>query len=143
MTIAAILKSKGNDVVSVSPGTSALEIADIISSRRIGAVLVLDQAGQLAGIVSERDLVKCMAKHAGAVTTLTAADLMTSDVTTATPETSADSALSIMDHGYFRHLPVMTDGKLAGIISIRDVVKYQLMLHAQDVDDLKAYIHRA
>jgi CBS domain-containing protein len=142
MTIAAILKSKGNDVVSVPPTASALEIAGIITSRRIGAVLVLDDAGRLAGIVSERDVVKCLARHQDAVATLTAADLMTKDVTTATPETTADDALAIMDQGYFRHLPVVTDGKLAGIISIRDVVKYQLDLHAQDVDHLKAYIAR-
>jgi CBS domain-containing protein len=142
MTIAALLKTKGKSVVSVTPSASVFDVAQIISSRRIGAVLVLDDAGRMVGIVSERDVVKAVATHAGSVLNLRAEDLMTRDVVTATPETSVDEAMEIMDRGYFRHLPVMEDGQLGGIISIRDVVKYRLMLHEQDVHSLKAYITR-
>jgi CBS domain-containing protein len=142
MTVGALLKNKDRSVVSVDPSASVLEIAEIISSRRIGAVLVLDPDGGVAGIVSERDVVKALAKHAGKVVDMRADDLMTRNVTTATFLTTVDEAMEIMDAGYFRHLPVLDNGKLAGIISIRDLVKYRIMLHEHDVDSLKQYIAR-
>lgn len=142
MTVGALLKTKGRDVVSVSPSATVAEIAQIIAARRIGAVLVLDDAGEMAGIVSERDVVKALAGHGPKVGALLAADIMTANVVTADPATTVDHAMEVMDRGYFRHLPVMEAGKLAGIISIRDVVKYRLMLHEHDVDSLKAYIAR-
>ncbi len=142
MTVGALLKDKGRNVISVETGTPLLEIAQIISSRRIGAVLVLHPDGGVVGIVSERDVVKALAKHADKVVSLNAGDVMTAKVVTADPATSVDKAMEVMDQGYFRHLPVMENGKLAGIISIRDVVKYRLMLHEHDVDSLKAYIAR-
>ena len=142
MTVGAILKGKDHTVISVEPATSILEIARIITARRIGAVLVLDPDGGVAGIVSERDVVKAVAAHNGDVGGLRADGLMTRNVTTATPQTTVDEAMEIMDAGYFRHLPVLEGGKLAGIISIRDLVKYRIMLHEHDVDSLKAYISR-
>ncbi len=142
MTVGAILKGKDNNVISVEPSATVLEIAEIISARRIGAVLVLGDDGSVAGIVSERDVVKAVATQRDKLLTLRADDLMTRHVTTATPETTVDEAMEIMDHGYFRHLPVLDQGKLVGIISIRDLVKYRIMLHEHDVDSLKAYIAR-
>ena len=142
MTVGLVLKNKDNRVVSVDPSATVLEIAEIISSRRIGAVLVLDDKGGVAGIVSERDVVKALAKHAGQVTTMRADDLMTRAVTTATSQTTVDEAMEIMDAGYFRHLPVVNEGRLEGIISIRDLVKYRIQLHEHDVNNMKAYIAR-
>jgi CBS domain-containing protein len=142
MLVGAVLKTKGRSVISVEPTTSVLEVAKILTSRRIGAVLVLDAGEILLGIVSERDVVKALSTHGGNVAGLNAEDLMTRDVITATPETSVDDAMEIMDKGYFRHLPVMEGGKLGGIISVRDLVKYRLMLHEHDVDSLKSYIAR-
>ena len=142
MTVGALLRNKDRSVVSVDPSATVLEIANIITSRRIGAVLVLDGKGGVAGIVSERDVVKALANNAGKVVDMRADDLMTRNVTTATFQTTVDEAMEIMDAGYFRHLPVIDDGKLAGIISIRDLVKYRIMLHEHDVDSLKAYIAR-
>jgi CBS domain-containing protein len=142
MTLGALLKNKDRSVISVEPSATVLDIAKIIYSRRIGAVLVLDEAGAMVGIVSERDVVKALASHEGDIMALKATDLMTRDVTTGTFQTTVDEAMAIMDAGYFRHLPVMDDGKLAGIISIRDLVKYRIMLHEHDVDSLKAYITR-
>jgi len=142
MTIRALLKSKGNAVISVTPDATVLEIAQIISSRRIGAVMVLDGDEKVVGIVSERDVVKALAAHQDKVLELRAADLMTHEVIMATPDTTVDEAMEIMDRGYFRHLPVLDGGRLGGIVSIRDVVKYRLMLHEHDVDSLKAYIAR-
>ncbi len=142
MTVGAVLKHKGNSIVSVAASTTVLEIAEIITSRRIGAVLVLGNDPPVAGIVSERDVVKAVARQPDKVMSLRADDLMTRNVITATPETSVDAAMEIMDSNYFRHLPVLDRGKLVGIISIRDLVKYRIMLHEHDVDSLKAYIAR-
>ena len=142
MTVGLVLKDKDNNVISVDPSATVMEIAEIISARRIGAVLVLDDNGGVAGIVSERDVVKALAKHAGEVVTLRADQLMTRNVTTATSKTTVDEAMEIMDHGYFRHLPVVNEGRLEGIISIRDLVKYRIKEHEHDVHNMKEYIAR-
>ena len=142
MTVGLVLKNKDSRVISVEPSATVLEIAEIISSRRIGAVLVLDDKGGVAGIVSERDVVKALAKHAGKVTEMRADELMTREVTTATSKTTVDEAMEIMDAGYFRHLPVVNEGRLEGIISIRDLVKYRIQLQEHDVNNMKAYIAR-
>ena len=143
MTVGSVLKNKNaSSIISVAPTATMLEIAEIISTRRIGAVLVLDQAGEVAGIVSERDVAKGLANHGAKILEMQAQDLMTRNVTTATPKTTVDEAMAIMDAGYFRHLPVLEDGRLIGIISIRDLVKYRIMLHEHDVENLKGYIAR-
>ena len=104
MTIAAVLKQKGGDVVTIAPSATVREIASLISSRRIGAVVVMGDDKQLAGIVSERDLVKALAKDGEAALAMTASDIMTRDVITASPKTTIDEAMAEMDRGYFRHL---------------------------------------
>jgi CBS domain-containing protein len=144
MSIAAVLKHKdgGQNVIAVRPGALISEVVEIISSRRIGAVLVLDDSDAVLGIISERDVVKGLAQHGPAVQSLTAADLMTPKPTTVTPDTSIDHALEIMDAGYFRHLPVVHAGQLVGIISVRDLVKYRIMEHQHDVESLRAYVAR-
>lgn len=142
MTVGAVLKNKDNVVVSVDPSATVHDIAEIILARRIGAVLVLNDDGSVAGIVSERDVVKALAIYRAQVMDMRADTLMTRAVTTATPNTTVDEAMEIMDSGYFRHLPVLDNGKLVGIVSIRDLVKYRIMLHENDVDSLKAYISR-
>ena len=143
MTVAAVLKQKGSDVISVAPTATVAEIAKIIANRRIGAVVVLDEGRKLLGIVSERDVVKALANHDVGVLTLTAEQLMTREVVTAVPQTTLNQALQIMDAGYFRHLPVVEDGVVTGIISVRDVVKYTMMVREHEVDSLKAYVSRA
>jgi CBS domain-containing protein len=140
MTIGALLKNKDATIISVDPSATVLEIAEIIAAKRIGAVLVLDDNGKLLGIVSERDVVKALAAHRNLTLEMRAEDLMTRDVTTATLRTTVDEAMEIMDAGYFRHLPVIEQGRLVGILSIRDLVKYRLMLHEHDVHSLKTYI---
>ncbi|MBS0638227.1 MAG: CBS domain-containing protein [Acetobacteraceae bacterium] len=143
MTVGAVLKSKETStIVAVEPSATILEIAEVISSRRIGAVLVLDAAGGVAGIVSERDVVKALAAQKEKALTLRADSLMTRNVTTATSATTVVQAMNIMDAGYFRHLPVVNNGKLEGIISIRDLVRYRIQLHEQDLENMKAYIAR-
>lgn len=140
MTVAAILKHKGTDVARVLPTDRISDVSKLLSDRRIGAVLVLDQADQLMGIVSERDIVHCLASKGSAVLDMTAAQIMTSALRTATPATTVQEAMQMMTAGRFRHLPVLDGGKLAGIVSIGDVVKTRLEQQEHEVDSLKAYV---
>lgn len=143
MTVAAVLRHKGNEVVSVVPSTSLAEVAEIIAARRIGAVVVLDADQELVGIVSERDVVKAMAARGNDALGMTAAEVMTRKVAVAGPATTVDEALEIMDAGYFRHLPVMQDGRLVGIVSIRDLVKHRLTMQEHQIQSLTTYVTRA
>jgi len=142
MTIAAILKGKGADVVWVPPSASVTEVAKVIASRRIGAVVVLDPERKMVGILSERDVVKAVAAHGAAALDKTAGDLMTRDVLTVVPETSVQQALEIMEQGYFRHLPVVRDGVLVGIVSVRDLVKHQFSLQEFEVETMRGFVTR-
>lgn len=142
MTVAAVLRQKGQDVICVPPSATVAEVAEIIASRRIGAVVVLDPDRHMIGIVSERDVVKAVAQHGGAALKMLAEDLMTRDVITVPPETPVQRAMEVMDHGYFRHLPVVQAGELVGIVSIRDLVKYRFMMQEHEVESMKAFVTR-
>lgn len=125
MSIAAVLRRKGHDVISVPPEALAVEVARLITRHRIGAVVVRDASGRLAGIVSERDIVRAVAERPNAAHGVLVREIMTREVVTATPETPVSEALGMMDRGYFRHLPVLdAEGRLAGIVSVRDLVKH-------------------
>ncbi len=140
MTIAAILRQKGSAVTEVSPTALISDVAILLSDRRIGAVLVRDTAQQLMGIVSERDIVHSLARHGGEALQMTAGQLMTRNLQTATPSTTVAEAMALMTTGRFRHLPVLDHGALVGLISIGDVVKSRIEQQAQEVDSLKAYV---
>lgn len=140
MTIAAILKHKGTDVASVRPSMTVAETASVLAARRIGAVVVLDAADQLLGILSERDIVAALAAHGANALGMSAAQLMTRAVQTATPRTTVEQAMGIMTAGRFRHLPVVEHDRLAGIVSIGDIVKARMTQQDHEVDSLKAYV---
>ncbi len=140
MTVAAILKHKGHDVARVGPTATIAEVTQQLAARRIGAVLVLDAADQLLGIVSERDIVGSLAEHGSRTLEMTAAQLMTRNLHTATIATTVVQATTMMTEGRFRHLPVMDGNRLLGIVSIGDVVKARLSQQEQEVDSLKAYV---
>ena len=115
-----------------------------MAARRIGAVLIVTASGQVAGILSERDIVKAVADRGNGISSMAAEELMTRDVIMIGPETPVEAALEIMDQGYFRHLPVCdTDGTLLGIVSIRDLVKFRFAKQDHDVEALKAYVTRS
>ena len=144
MTIQAVLRQKGNAAISVTPETPVVEIARIMAARRIGAVLIVTASGQVAGILSERDIVKAVADRRNGVRCLAAEEIMTREVVMVGPDTPVEAALEIMDQGYFRHLPVCdTDGTLLGIVSIRDLVKFRFAKQDHDVEALKAYVTRS
>jgi CBS domain-containing protein len=140
MTIAAILKQKGGHVSSVAPTTTIAELVQQLAAKRIGAVLVMDADAQILGILSERDIVGSLAANGASTLGMTAGDLMTRSVKTASPRISVAEAMSIMTEGRFRHLPVVEGGVLLGIISIGDVVKARIMQQEHEVDSLKAYV---
>jgi CBS domain-containing protein len=140
MTIAAILRHKGSDIAIVPPSATVAEVAAVLSARRIGAVLVLETNRELLGIVSERDIVHALDFNGARVLEMTAAQLMTRAVRTATPATTISEAMTIMTAGRFRHLPVMDQGELVGIVSIGDVVKARIMQQDHEVESLNAYI---
>ncbi|HEY0420600.1 MAG TPA: CBS domain-containing protein, partial [Acetobacteraceae bacterium] len=123
MTVSAILKHKGHDVATVPPGESVAGVVSQLSTRQIGAVVVKQDGGELLGIVSERDIVHALAEHGAAALDMTAEQLMTRGVHTVTRSTTVIEAMTLMTAGRFRHLPVVENGAMLGIISIGDVVK--------------------
>ena len=140
MTIAALLKQKGHEVTSVDPTQTIADVANLLTAKRIGAVLVMDSAQQLLGILSERDIVKALAAHGARALEMTSGQLMTRDVQTATPQTTVPEAMAMMTQGRFRHVPVMENGALVGLISIGDVVKARITQQEHEVDSLRAYV---
>lgn len=140
MTIAAILKHKGHEVAHVAPTATIAEVAEQLAARRIGALVVMDAAHQLLGIVSERDIVGSLAEHGSRTLSMTAAQLMTRTLRTATHSTTVAQAMEMMTHGRFRHLPVMDGDRMVGLVSIGDIVKARLSQQEQEVDSLKAYV---
>ena len=140
MTVAALLKHKGHDVARVAPTATIADVSKTLAARRIGALLVMDAADQLLGIISERDIVRCLSEHGARVLDMTAGQLMTRELQTATPATTVPQAMAMMTEGRFRHLPVLEGERLMGIVSIGDIVKARIMEQEQEVDSLKAYV---
>ena len=138
--ISSILRYKGNETFSVPPDMTIAAVVRLLDQKRIGAVLVLDHTGVLLGIVSERDIVRSLAAIGARTLEMTAGQLMTRALTTATPQTTVAEAMRTMTTGRFRHIPVLDDGRLAGLVSIGDVVKARIMEQEEEVGNLRAYI---
>ena len=115
-------------------------MVQVLATHKIGAVLVVSGAGTLMGILSERDVVRSLAENGAGTLDRTAADLMTADVTTATPKTTVAEAMEMMTAGRFRHVPILEDGRLVGLVSIGDVVKAKIAAADHEVDSLRAYV---
>jgi CBS domain-containing protein len=139
-TVAAILKHKGYQVTTIDPTATIAQVVEVLAEHRIGAALVIDRAEQLLGIVSERDIVRCLAANGARTLEMTAGQLMTRALQVANPETTVAEAMTRMTVGRFRHMPVMDRDVLVGLISIGDVVKARIMEQESEVDSLKAYV---
>lgn len=139
MNVAAILKAKGSEVVTVDPATTLGEVTTLLSERRIGAVVVL-QDRKVIGIVSERDVVKTIARIGASALTTPVREAMTSRIITCGLNDSIDELMDSMTAGRFRHLPVIENGELAGIVSIGDVVKHRIAETVMETEALKLYI---
>lgn len=140
MTVAAILKHKGFQVIAVDPTATIAHVVEVLAQRRIGAVVVLDRAEQVLGIVSERDIVVSLATNGARTLEMTAGQLMTRALQMAHPDMTETEVMTIMTAGRFRHLPVMDRDVLVGLISIGDVVKARIMHQDAEVDSLRAYV---
>ena len=142
MTIKNILKNKPPGFISVAPDTSVADVLAVLADKRIGAVLVTE-GDRLAGILSERDVVRCLATHGISTMDMAASELMTANPTCGTLATSVPQAMAIMTDGHFRHLPILEDGKLIGLVSIGDVVKAMIEQSQFEVDTLRTYVSGA
>jgi CBS domain-containing protein len=140
MNLAAILKYKGGSIVSIPPATTISDVIKVLAEKRIGAVLVCDADERVAGILSERDIVRTLGEHAAATFDMTADQLMTRSLKMAAPDTTVAQAMEMMTDGRFRHLPVMDNGRLVGLVSIGDVVKARISQQEHEVDSLRAYV---
>jgi CBS domain-containing protein len=141
MTVAKILKSKGtDDVVTVRPGATVAEAARILSDRRIGSVVVSPDGSVALGILSERDIVREIGKRGPGCLSEKVEQMMTTKLVTCTREDRAVDVLGTMTNGRFRHMPVVEGGKMVGLITIGDVVKYRLTELAMEKDALEGMI---
>jgi CBS domain-containing protein len=142
MGISAILAGKGHDVAAVAPESSVSDVITELTTRRIGAVLV-KRGDEVVGVVSERDIVRGLAAHRGAVLDLSAADVMTAPVITIRPGDSVAGAMELMTDRRIRHLPVVESGHLVGLVSIGDLVKARIDEAEREALALKDYIATA
>jgi CBS domain-containing protein len=143
MTVSAILADKGREVVTIGAVGTIGDAVALLAKRKIGAVVVLEPNGRIAGIVSERDIVRAIAATAGAALAEPLASIMTRAVVTCSEGETIDSVMTRMTRGRFRHLPVVTGGKLAGIISIGDVVKARIEQVEREAEEMRTYIATA
>lgn len=139
MTIAVILSGKGRDVLSVTAHQTVMEAAALLAARRIGALPVMDGAS-VAGIFSERDVIHALANHGVDALARKVGDVMTSPAITVGPGDSVIGALSLMSRRRIRHLPVMEGGKIIGVVSIGDLVKYRIDRIEADAAAMRDYI---
>lgn len=140
MNVASILKGKGRDVVTTSPETPLVEVARKLAEKRIGAIVVMSARGEIGGIVSERDIIRSIAQRGPLCLQEPVSQSMTHQVRTCDVADTLDELMASMTAGRFRHLPVVDHGKLAGIVSIGDVVKHHIAEVEMEASALKDYI---
>jgi CBS domain-containing protein len=140
MLVSQILKHKGDMVFTASPDDSVAAVAALLQARKVGAMVVLSETRDVAGIVSERDIVRIVAEKGGDGLSLPISDCMTREVIFAEPQETVDSLLTRMTDRRIRHLPVVRDGRLIGIVSIGDLVKSKIAETVAEAETLKAYI---
>lgn len=142
MTIAAILNSKGHEVVSIAADARVRDAVALLAGRRIGAVPVIE-GDRVAGVFSERDVIYCLAADGESALDRTVGEVMTEPAMTVTPKDAALAALSLMTRRRIRHLPVIEDGRMVGLVSIGDLVKYRIERIEADAAAMRDYIQQA
>jgi CBS domain-containing protein len=140
MQVSVLLQSKGADVVTVRPTSTIAEVAIVLAEHRIGAVVVTDDDRTIAGVLSERDIVRALARPDDATLAVSAGSLMTADVVTCEPDTTLDELMATMTDRRIRHVPVVVDGQLAGLVSIGDVVKHHIATLEHETQAMHDYI---
>lgn len=141
MLVQQILKSKGgNAVFTVKPGASVSEAAKLLSEKKIGTLVVSEDGKTVIGVLSERDIVRELGKRGAECMADTVDDMMTKDPVTAVKSDRSDAVLQKMTDGRFRHMPVVEDGELAGIVTLGDVVKARLTEVSMEKEALESMI---
>ncbi len=140
MHVSAILRDKGDRMITIEPELSVSDAVKLLVQERIGAVLVVSGDGELAGILSERDIVRGLSSAGVGLMGRKVEELMTKAVVTCSPGDEIDQLMRDMTSHRIRHLPVMDDGKLSGVISIGDVVKFRLDELESESSMLREYI---
>lgn len=139
MTIAAILGGKGQDVITCSGGSSVREAVGLLAEKRIGAVPVVD-GGKVVGVFSERDVIHCLARDGAAALDGAVRAVMTAPAITVARDEPVLGALSLMTRRRIRHLPVVEDDMLLGVVSIGDLVKHRIERIEAEADQMRSYI---
>jgi CBS domain-containing protein len=140
MQVSVLLQAKGATVVTVAPDATTAQVASTLTDHRIGAVIVSADGEHIDGVLSERDIVRALAERGAAVLDEPASALMTADVFTCEPDTTVEQLMTLMTERRFRHVPVLVDGKIAGMISIGDVVKDRISDLEHETQALHSYI---
>ncbi|SNR54030.1 CBS domain-containing protein [Haloechinothrix alba] len=139
MRIADVLRAKGHEVATISPDTTVSELLSVLAQRNIGAMVVLGEEA-VVGIVSERDVVRRMHERGAALLDAPVSEIMTAMVATCTPDDTVDDLTQVMTTRRIRHVPVISNGELSGIVSIGDVVKSRMDELQHTKEQLEAYI---
>ena len=140
MNVASILAAKGNSVFTAPPTATVADIVATLQERNIGSIVISDDGARVLGIVSERDIVRDLALHGSSVLTRHVSDVMTPNVVTCSVGDSVNDLMSTMTAKRIRHLPVVDRGRLCGVISIGDVVKYRLEEVESEANAMREYI---
>ena len=140
MTVATMLSEKGREVITTSAAASIAGAIDKLAKHKIGALVVVDGKDNIAGIISERDIVRAIAEQGERVLSSELSTVMTRTVVTCSESETINDVMTRMTRGRFRHLPVVEDGRLTGIISIGDVVKARIEQVEREAEDMRAYI---
>jgi CBS domain-containing protein len=140
MNVAAILKQKGRAVTTAPPTVTLLDVANKLAAKRIGAIVVIGARGEVAGIISERDIIRALAEDGASCLSRPVSETMTRQVVTCRETDTLEELMAMMTARRFRHLPVVTDGALVGIISIGDVVKHHVAEVEMEATAMREYI---
>ena len=143
MTVSSILAAKGRDIVTIDPNASLSTAIALLAEKRIGAVLSLGADGRIVGILSERDIVRALAESGAAMLGEPVSQVMTRKVMTCNEGEAVASIMERMTAGKFRHMPVVDQGRLIGVISIGDVVKHRLQVMEHESAAMRDYIASA
>src|SRR5215210_6311274 len=142
MTIAAVLRGKGSEVETITGDSRVSDAVGKLGEKRIGALPVVEE-GRIVGIISERDVIYCLRDHGAEVLGWPVSRLMTSPAITASPDTEVLSALALMTQRRIRHLPVVEDEQIRGIVSIGDLVKHRMERIEAEAEAMRTYIQSA
>ncbi len=140
MTVSSILDEKGRKTFTLTEDTSVEAVLSVLAEKKIGAVLIVSDSGTIAGILSERDVVRALVRKGADILGDPVSAHMTRNVVTCSEADTINTVMEKMSMGRFRHIPVVDDGKLTGIISIGDVVKRRIEQAEKEAEDIRSYI---